>query len=60
MKQSLLHAHSENPGAVGFSPQQAALRIHSLAAEKLIFEIFVVIRFVLEGLLVHHDTLMYP
>ena len=49
-----------NPGAVGFPLQQATLRIHYLATEKLILGNCFVIRFVFDCLVVHHDTLRYP
>ena len=49
-----------NPGAGGFSPQQATLRIHYLATEKLFFGIRSAIRFILDSLLAHQDTLWYP
>jgi hypothetical protein len=48
-----------NPGAVGFSPQQAGGRTHYLATEKTIFGFCFVIRFVLEHHPVQGDTLMY-
>ena len=49
-----------NPGAAGFSAQQATLRISYLATEKLNFANCFVIRFVLDTLAVHRDTLRYP
>ena len=59
MKLCFMLAQS-NTGAVGFSPQLADGRIHYLAAEKLNFANCFVIRFVLDILAVHHDTLRYP
>ena len=48
-----------NPGAVGFPLQQATLRIHYLATENPVLGICFVNRFVLDCLVVHHDTLRY-
>ena len=59
MKLCFMLAQS-NPGAVGFSAQQATLRISYLATEKLNFANCFVIRFVLDSLAAHHDTLRYP
>ena len=49
-----------NTGAVGFPPQLADGRINCLAAEKLNSANCFVIRFVLDSLAVHHDTLVHP
>ena len=48
-----------SPGAAGFSPQQAALRISYLATEKLIYGICLVIRFALDCHVALGDTLRY-
>ena len=48
------------PGAVEFLPQQVLQEKASLACEKSFFENFLVIRFVLNCLEVHYDTLRYP
>ena len=48
-----------NPGAVGFSSQQAAARMHYLATENSIFEFCFVIRSILDYLKVLDSTLMF-
>ena len=52
-------AQSET-GAVAFPPQLAARSISYLATEKLIFANCFLIRVVLDSLVAHHDTMMYP
>ena len=59
MKLCFMLAQS-NTGAVGFSLQLADRRISYLATDKLNFANCFVIRFVLNSLAVHHDTLRYP
>ena len=49
-----------NPGAVVFVLRIESEIIGYLATEKMFFEIFPSIRFVLDSFEVHHDTLMYP
>ena len=58
MKLCFMLAQS-NTGAVGFSPQLADGRISYLATDKLNFANCFVIRFVLDSLVVPHDTLRY-
>lgn len=48
-----------NIGAVGFPPQQAVFRVGGLASENLIFEISLIIRFVLNYHGVPEDTPQY-